>query len=73
MKCPTCNQNLPEDNECLSMIDYYVSLAVREIVARVVSDEVGIDIMEGRKILVDLLKDERDAPENIRVWFEKNI
>jgi len=73
MKCPTCNQELPEDYEYLSMIDYYVSLAVREIVARVVSDEVGIDIMEGRNILIELLKDERDAPENIRCWFEKNI
>jgi len=58
-----------EEDEYISMIDYAVALAVRELVAKVVSDEVGIDIMEGRKILIDLLKDERDTPENIRIWW----
>jgi len=73
MKCPTCNQELPEDSEYVSMFDCCVSFMLREIVTRVVSDKVGIDIKAGRSILIDLLKDERDAPENIRVWFEKNI
>ena len=73
MKCPTCNQELPEDSEYVSMLDCCVSFMLREIVTRVVSDKVGIDIKAGRSILIDLLKDEREAPENIRVWFEKNI
>ena len=55
------------------MVDFAVGITVREIVAKIVSDKVGIDVMEGRQILLDLLKDERDTPENIRVWFERNI
>ena len=62
-----------EDEEYVSMIDYAVSFMVRELVCKMVSDKVGIDVMEGRKILIELLKDERDAPENIKIWFERNI
>ena len=57
--------------EQISMIDYAVSLAVREIVVKMVSEEVGIDVMAGREILMELLRDEKEAPENIRIWFEK--
>lgn len=62
-----------DEQEPVSMIDYAVGLAVREVVAEMVSKEVGIDIMEGRKILMELVKDEMEATENIRVWFENNI
>jgi len=75
MKCPTCNQEIKKDNESeyVSMIDFAVGYVVREVVAKVVSDKVGIDVMEGRQILIDLMKEENEAPENIRIWFEKNI
>ena len=62
-----------EETEYISMVDYAVAIAVRELVVKMVSDKVGIDVMEGRQILIDLLKDERDTPENIRCWFERNI
>jgi len=64
---------MEEETEQVSMIEYAVGLAVREVVVEMVSKEVGIDIMEGRKILMELVKDEMEAPENIRVWFENNI
>jgi len=75
MKCPTCNQEIKKDNESeyVSMIDFAVGCVVREVIAKVVSDKVGIDVMEGRQIFIDLLKEENEAPENIRIWFEKNI
>jgi len=62
-----------EDNvtEYISMIDAMVVFTIREIVAKMVSDEVGIDVMEGRKILIDLLKEEREIPNNIKCWFER--
>jgi len=75
MKCPICNQEIKKDNESeyVSMIDFAVGYVVREVVAKVVSDKAGIDVMEGRQILIDLMKEENEAPENIRIWFEKNI
>ena len=75
MRCPTYNQEIKKENESeyVSMVDFAVGITVREIVAKIVSDKVGIDVMEGRQILLDLLKDERDIPENIRIWFERNI
>jgi len=62
---------MKEDDEYISMIDYAVSWCVREVVCRCVSDEVGIPHLEGRKILMDLLREEKEAPDNIRCWFER--
>ena len=73
MKCPACQQDLPDDSEYVNMIDYFVSIAVREIVCRAIDAELGIGVMNVRDLLIEHLKEEREAPENIRIWFEKNI
>ena len=62
-----------EPVEYVNMIDYFVAVAIREVICEMVSDELGIDVMACRNELMQLLKDEREAPENIRVWFENNM
>ena len=62
-----------EPVECVSMIDHIVAVAIREVICEMVSDELGIDVMACRNELIQLLKDEREAPENIRIWFENNM
>jgi len=73
IKCPTCEQDMPEDSEYVSMIDYFVSVAVRDMVCRYMDKKLGIGVMNVHDLLLEHLKDERDTPENIKVWFEKNI
>jgi len=67
-------EKLTEDEpEYISMIDFAVCSCIREIVCRVVSDKVGIPYPDGRKFMMELLKDEREKDENIRVWMSKNL
>jgi len=73
IKCPTCEQPLPEDSEYVSMIDWMTSICVREVICEYLDNKLGIGVMNVRNLLIEHLKDERDAPENIRIWFEMNI
>jgi len=73
IKCPTCEQEMPEDNEFVSMVDYFVAIAIREMFCMMIDKELGIGTTKVRHMLMEHIKDERDAPENIRIWFERNI
>jgi len=66
-------QELPEDDEYISMIDFVVSNVIREIVCQVVSQESGIPYPDARQYLIDAIKEMNETPENIRCWFERNI
>lgn len=62
-----------EDEEFTSMIDYAVALIVREVIGEYIAKKTGYPLNECRHELMKLVKDQHDAPENIRIWFEKNI
>lgn len=70
MECPACGT---DSEEHTSMIDYFVATMVREIVCQHLDKKLGIGVMNVRNLLIEHLKDERDAPENIRRWFENMI
>jgi len=60
-----------DEDEYMSMVDFAVSCAVREIIFKIISDKVDMPYPDCRKILIELLKEEKEAPENIRCWFER--
>ena len=68
MECPACGT---DSEEYTSMIDYMVASMVRETVCLYLDKKLGIGVMNVRNLLIEHLKDERDAPENIRIWFER--
>ena len=68
-ECPACGT---EPEEYQSMIDYFVSIVIREVICQHLNKKLGIGVMNVRNLMMEHLKDEREAPENIRIWF-KNI
>jgi len=66
-ECPACGT---DSEEYQSMIDWMVSVVVRETICLYLDEKLGIGVMNVRNLMMEHLKDERDAPENIRIWFE---
>ena len=68
MECPACGT---DSDEYVSMIDYFVSIVIREAVCQHLDKKLGIGVMNVRNLMMEHIKDEREAPENIRCWFER--
>ena len=69
-KCPSCGT---DSDEYQSMIGYFISLCIREVICEMVDKKLNLGVSNVRRELIQFLKDEQDAPENIRMWFERMI